>query len=89
MEAPDYWFDLAPPHLPQAACRQPGVDPLWFFPERGHHPDLAFAVCRSCPEREPCRAWALEHGSQHLWGVWGGTTWLQRRHLRAELRHPA
>ena len=43
-------------------------------------PGPALAVCRSCPVREPCLAYALEH---HEVGVWGGTTGRERRRLRA------
>ena len=73
----------APPHLPYAACRRPGVDREWFFPDRWDSPSgmrRALEVCAGCPEREPCLAYALT--DRWLLGVWGGTSHLQRRHLR-------
>jgi WhiB family redox-sensing transcriptional regulator len=70
-----------PPHLPLAACRAEGVDPAWWFPERGQPLEPAKAVCRRCAEREACLAWALVQGSK-LSGVWGGTSELERRKLR-------
>jgi Transcription factor WhiB len=74
----------APPHLPEAACRRPGIDRLWFFPENDKEGRAklrkALHVCRSCPEIRACRAYALTDPT--LVGVWGGTSGQARRKLR-------
>ena len=44
----------------------------------------AIAVCRTCPVREECLDYALEH---HELGVWGGTTERERA-ARATGPHP-
>lgn len=43
--------------------------------------DAAKAVCRHCPVRADCLAWALASGEA---GVWGGTTEDERAALRAK-----
>lgn len=62
-----------------AACR--GTDPNLFFPEEedGEVVDEAKAVCAACAVREQCLESALEAREQY--GVWGGTTPLERRRL--------
>lgn len=67
----------------RAACQK--VDPELFYPASieatGRSPEQtlapARAVCRRCEVRKECLDWALEHREQ--WGVWGGTTWAERR----------
>ena len=66
-----------------AACRH--ADPDLFFPigDSGAalpQIDEAKRICRGCPARKPCLAWALEHGVAA--GVWGGTTEEERRAIR-------
>jgi hypothetical protein len=41
---------------------------------------LARRLCRTCPVREPCLHYALDH---HVEGVWGGLDEAERRQLRA------
>ena len=65
-----------------ANCR--GSDPNLFYPiGRGRRAyqqiDEAKAVCRGCPSREACLAWAIST-RQHR-GVWGGTSPEERRRL--------
>lgn len=48
-----------------------------FFPMPGETGAEARAVCRRCPLRRPCGAWALDQ--PHLAGVWGGMTERERR----------
>ncbi|GGM85141.1 hypothetical protein GCM10012275_64860 [Longimycelium tulufanense] len=73
--------DLAP--LPRwretAICSQ--VDPELFFPEKGGSTQPAKRICKGCPLRDQCLAWALEHDERY--GVWGGLSEMQRRKLRA------
>jgi WhiB family redox-sensing transcriptional regulator len=56
------------PDLPGAACA--GSDPEAWFPEVGEPGSTARAICRSCPERDPCLAFALTHRIR--FGIWGG-----------------
>jgi WhiB family transcriptional regulator, redox-sensing transcriptional regulator len=53
------------------------VDPETFFPAPSESAEAAVALCRTCPVRGSCLAWALEAGDLH--GVWGGTTARERR----------
>jgi WhiB family redox-sensing transcriptional regulator len=67
-----------------AACLH--SDPDLFFPDGTAGPalrqvDEAKRICRGCPVRTPCLAWALDQGSSL--GVWGGTTEDERRAIRA------
>ena len=68
----------------EALCAQ--VDPELFFADKGDWSKTVRAkiVCRKCPVREACLAYALEHNMNH--GVWGGTTSEQRKRLRSEHR---
>jgi WhiB family transcriptional regulator, redox-sensing transcriptional regulator len=64
-----------------AACRH--ADPDLFFPIGATGPALrqiseAKRICRACPARTPCLAWALENGITD--GVWGAITPDERRH---------
>jgi WhiB family redox-sensing transcriptional regulator len=43
----------------------------------------ALAICRRCPARLPCLAWALDTEQRH--GVWGGTTPTDRAFLLSDL----
>jgi WhiB family redox-sensing transcriptional regulator len=74
-------LEPALPSLPRAACL--GMDPRLFYPDRGDADTVAraVAVCASCPEKAPCREWAVAHPAER--GVWGGTTDLARRRIRA------
>lgn len=62
------------------ACRGKG-DVM--FPERTDvgAKEAAKAVCRACPVRQECLAYALANHEKH--GVWGGLTWEERKHLVA------
>lgn len=70
---------------PDLACRQPGVDPEWFFPtgtsiEQRVANTQARATCRRCPRRDECLAWALDTNQPH--GTYGGKTRAQRDVIR-------
>lgn len=58
-----------------AACRD--LSSSVFFPERGQSSRKAKQVCRSCPVRTECLAFALE--SRQKYGVWGGLTGEERK----------
>lgn len=88
MGQPEQPFEFVrPPWHPDAACR--GQDPNLFFPTHGKHGQtnaVALALCADCPVREPCLRFALEQPEATDIGIWGGTTRLQRKRLRRELR---
>ena len=60
------------------------ADDTW-FPESSHPEHRAAAVtrCSFCPVRRSCLAYALSQGEDY--GIWGGTTDLQRHALRVDL----
>lgn len=77
------WTGATPPHPPtssaaqfprDAACRRPGVDPAWFFPEdlprdaKASAVRRARATCESCPVRAACEAFAAGES----FGIWAG-----------------
>lgn len=73
-------FGLVPRWFDQAACA--GQPTELFFPESGVHPAAALSYCAQCPVKIECLAWGMEHWDSRRFGVWGGTTPKQRRHLR-------
>jgi WhiB family redox-sensing transcriptional regulator len=88
-EAPDTPMLLLAPSWPRrwqddALCAQ--TDPEIFFPERGAAAKAAMAVCRACPVRAECLAYALEHEAVCGWGVWGGVSERGRRKLKRQMR---
>lgn len=74
----------APDWRTQAACR--GLPTELFFPADGDDAgaERAKAVCRDCPVRRQCVAYALP--DPNLYGVWGASTADQRRNRRRQLR---
>lgn len=60
-------------------CR--GLDPAVFYPDEEDEQaiDEARAVCEPCPVQHQC----LEHAiaRREKLGVWGGTTWRERRRI--------
>ncbi len=67
----------------QALCAGHPDRGAW-FPEDGESPARAKAVCRACPVRSECLAFALKTGQRE--GVWGGTTPYERRRLAKQRR---
>lgn len=59
-----------------AACK--GGDPDRLF-VRGAEQNHAKRICRNCPVRTECLAYALDYGMEY--GVWGGMTERERRSL--------
>jgi hypothetical protein len=66
------------PEFPLRICDQ--SDPELFFPEKGQTTREAVAICKKCPEQEPCRDFAIR--TNQAYGVWGGTTPRERRMLK-------
>jgi WhiB family redox-sensing transcriptional regulator len=66
-----HWSELA-------VCRS--VDPELFFPLKGDNATTKRAkrVCASCPVASEC----LEYGIDMAYGIYGGTTGLERRQIR-------
>lgn len=76
----------------QAACA--GLNTSIFYAdeeERGERAYLrtlgAKAVCAGCPVRKPCLDYAL--GTAQKYGIWGGTTYQERRLMRRGRRRRA
>lgn len=69
-----------------AACRERAIDPDVFFPLGDLDTEVtrAKAICARCSVITECLGWALRTGEPD--GVWGGTTPLERRHLRTVSR---
>ena len=53
--------------------------PAVFFPSDGVGVEVAKEICASCPVKEPCLEYAIEHRVDH--GVWGGASERQRRRI--------
>jgi WhiB family redox-sensing transcriptional regulator len=70
---------IALPWLPGGACREPDVDPEWFFPH-GENYDRGREVCRRCPVKVQCGQWAMDTGQE--FGLWGALTPEERKRLR-------
>lgn len=68
---PPHWRGLA-------ACR--GMDTELFFPGRGESSPAAEVACRSCEVRVECGEQAI--GGERF-GIWGGMSERERRHVRA------
>jgi WhiB family redox-sensing transcriptional regulator len=65
--------------MADAHCTQ--SDPEAWYPEVGSSPRPAKKICLGCPSIAPCLQWALDHDEK--WGVWGGTSYMDRRRLKA------
>ncbi|WP_035696676.1 WhiB family transcriptional regulator, partial [Glycomyces tenuis] len=53
----------------------------------GQSADSARRICAACPVQPECRTYALDHPS--LCGIWGGSSEMQRKRLRAKTRRAA
>lgn len=71
----DDWRDLA-------ECK--GMDPDFFFPDRGESLRDVKAVCAGCPVRRECLDYALDNNEKV--GVWGGLSERARRQIRRDRR---
>lgn len=61
-----------------AKCRD--GDPDAFWPPKGGSVDPAVRICASCPVRQQCADWALDHDER--FGVWGGLSEQERTRVR-------
>jgi hypothetical protein len=71
------WYQLPGHWVTEGLCTQ--IDPDMWFPEKSQRRPLAVAICRGCPVQVECLTWALENDEHY--GIWGGTTHLERRRL--------
>lgn len=70
------------PDLSNALCREVGIE--FFFPEVGDTSyTFAKKLCAGCTVKTACLEWALKH---EAFGVWGGTTAIERKKLRRKLK---
>ncbi|MCX5046683.1 WhiB family transcriptional regulator [Aldersonia sp. NBC_00410] len=77
-EDPGFPIAIGEEWVDHAIC--PQTDPDAFFPEKGGSTREAKAICRLCPVREACLAYALDNGVRH--GIWGGLSERERRRLQ-------
>lgn len=66
-------------------CAQ--TDPEAFFPNKGGSNREAKRICARCDVREDCLAYALAHDER--FGIWGGTSELDRKAIRRAARTEA
>lgn len=71
----------AEPWRTRAACV--GVSDAVFYPGLGGNAALARSVCARCPVAGLCLTEALTVPEHMDHGVWGGTTPMERREIRA------
>lgn len=79
---------MTPEWMREAACK--GADPDWFHPPDGYPAlkEYGLAICKQCPVVEPCLQYALSFMAiEDQYGVFGGTTPIQRQHLRNGTTH--
>ncbi|WP_369183314.1 WhiB family transcriptional regulator [Streptomyces sp. Y1] len=73
-------------HLPTFVPRtEAGLLPCAGQPQLFDHPSTqlqAAALCRTCPVRQACDTWAVQHAE---WGTWAGRTDHDRGTVREEL----
>jgi WhiB family redox-sensing transcriptional regulator len=63
--------------MPAGKCRD--YPPSMFFPSDGIGVEAARQVCSSCPVRQACLDYAIQHRIEH--GVWGGASERARRRI--------
>ena len=68
----------------RGACRD--LEPDLFFPDPSESAVDALTACSACVVRPQCLTWALQTRQQY--GIWGGTTEDDRRHLLATPHEP-
>jgi WhiB family redox-sensing transcriptional regulator len=76
-------FVFPPAWVDNAACTRVS-DPEIFFPPRGGSSKGPRALCSMCTVRVECLTYALRNNETY--GIWGGTSDVQRRKLRKQKR---
>src|SRR5947207_15917932 len=72
---PDWTPDFVPEGV-TPACREPGVDPEWFFPLGENYSNAGRKVCRRCPLEQACAEWAV--APREPYSLWDGLTPIER-----------
>ena len=79
---------MTPEWMNEAACK--GAGPDWFHPPDGY-PSLkeyGLALSQQCPVTEPCLDYAMSFKlNEDQYGIFGGTTPIQRQHIRNGTTH--
>lgn len=70
--------------MTEGKCREHPANT--FFPSDGVGVAVARRICATCPVKEPCLEYALDHHIEH--GVWGGTSERGRRLIVRQRRRP-
>jgi hypothetical protein len=73
-----------PPLTGSEPCRQPDADPEWWFSDDADDLAVARGLCRACPARAKCLAWALDNPKFTQHGIWAATDPKRRTELRRE-----
>lgn len=70
----------------ESLCSQLPIDEAdaMFFPERGRSTKAAKAICSRCPVQAECLEFSLEDPDAFYFGIWGGTSQLERKKLRRQ-----
>lgn len=78
----DPWPYEPAPDFPQARCGSESPE-IFFMDQKDSgvyatpaQLDSVKRICRGCPHRRDCLAWAVEN---RVVGIWGGTTTAERR----------
>jgi WhiB family redox-sensing transcriptional regulator len=67
------------PWIEDALCAQ--VDPDTWYPQPNtNEAKVAKKVCMTCPVRQECLQYALDN--DEVWGIWGGTSYRERKRLK-------
>lgn len=74
--------------MEHGSCREPHYDPDWWWPDTSNLDDdqtvIALNICRSCPVRQNCLNYAVDHKERH--GIWGGLLPTARTAFAATMR---
>lgn len=74
----------------EALCKAKS-NSIWFPPESADRKKKiddakAKSICKQCPVQQPCLEYAV--ANREYWGVWGGTTFEERKHLMNKRDNP-
>lgn len=67
----------------EAICRGLGHELFFLDQDNGEITNAIKLVCKSCPLKIKCQNYAIQN---HVHGIWGGTTLVERREFRRDNR---
>lgn len=74
-----------------AACAKHPME-WWFAEGTGREAQIqratALRICQTCPSRQACADWALEHPESSRFGIWGGMSGRRRVQLMGRPTRP-